>query len=73
MPRFGPISRKDLIRAFRFLGFEGPFARGSHEHMRKGEVTIFIPNPHGRDISGDLLAKLLRHAGISRAEWESTP
>ena len=71
MPRFGPISRRDLIRSFRKLGFEGPFQRGPHEFMRRDEVTVFIPNPHGRDISGDLLAKLLRHADIPREEWES--
>lgn len=38
--------------------------------MIKGEVTVFIPNPHRGDIGKDLLARLLRQAGISRSDWE---
>jgi hypothetical protein len=39
--------------------------------MRKGEVVVRLPNPHGGDISTGLLARLLREAGISREEWEA--
>jgi predicted RNA binding protein YcfA (HicA-like mRNA interferase family) len=39
--------------------------------MKKGDITLTIPNPHQGDISKDLLAKILRQAGISRDEWES--
>jgi predicted RNA binding protein YcfA (HicA-like mRNA interferase family) len=39
--------------------------------MKKGDITLIIPNPHQGDISKDLLAKILRQAGISRDEWES--
>jgi len=28
-----------------------------------------IPNPHSRDISVDLLTKILKQANISRSEW----
>jgi hypothetical protein len=38
--------------------------------MRRGDVTITLPNPHGRDIGVNLLATILREAGISREEWE---
>jgi hypothetical protein len=37
--------------------------------MRRGNVRVIIPNPHG-EISRGLLAILLREAGISREEWE---
>jgi hypothetical protein len=38
--------------------------------MLKGDVTLTIPNPHKDDISRELLARVLRQAGISRKEWE---
>ncbi|PYJ64302.1 MAG: type II toxin-antitoxin system HicA family toxin, partial [Verrucomicrobia bacterium] len=28
-----------------------------------------IPNPHSRDVSVDLLKKILKQARISRCEW----
>ena len=69
MPELGPISRRDLVSRLRALGFEGPYAGGRHEYMTKGHRRIWIPNLHGSAISVDLLARVLRQAGISRAEW----
>ena len=70
MPQLGPISRKELIRYLRQIGFEGPYSGGRHQFMIKGNVTIHIPNPHQADIGRELLARILRQAGISREEWE---
>ncbi|OQX18726.1 MAG: hypothetical protein BWK76_06670 [Desulfobulbaceae bacterium A2] len=70
MPPFGPVKRKDLIRAFLALGFAGPYSGGRHQFMVRGEVTIRVPNPHESDIGRDLLARILRQAGIDRKEWE---
>lgn len=70
MPRFGPISRRDLIYYLRRLGFEGPYAGSKHEVMIRGELRLRIPNPHASDIDRNLLVDLLRQAGISRGEWE---
>lgn len=70
MPHFGPISRADLIRALKSLGFTGPWPGGKHQIMLRGEFKLPIPNPHQGDISRDLLARILRQAGISRDEWE---
>jgi hypothetical protein len=39
--------------------------------MTKGNLTLTIPNNHGSVISVDLLAKILRQAGISREQWLS--
>ena len=69
MPAFGPIKRSDLIRNLRKLGFEGPYTGGKHQYMVRGEVRVVLPNPHQGDISRDLLARILRQAGISREEW----
>ena len=70
MPPFGPIRRKDLIGYLRELGFEGPRVGGQHQYMVKGMLKLRIPNPHEGEISGDLLARILRQGGISRTEWE---
>jgi hypothetical protein len=37
--------------------------------MSRGFVEVRIPNPHGSDISTDLLQRILKRAGISREEW----
>ncbi|MDD4568268.1 type II toxin-antitoxin system HicA family toxin [Methanoculleus chikugoensis] len=51
------------------LGFAGPCRGGRHPFMVKGDLVLTIPNPHGREISVDLLVRILRQAGISREEW----
>ena len=69
MPRLIPVSWNDLVKRLRELGFEGPYAGGRHPQMRRGDVTVIIPNPHEGDISVGLLSRLLRQAGVSREEW----
>ena len=70
MPRFGPISRRELIRSLRAAGFEGPYSGGKHPFMLNGDVALTLPNVHQGDIGRELLARILRQAGISREEWE---
>jgi predicted RNA binding protein YcfA (HicA-like mRNA interferase family) len=70
MPPFGPLKRRDLVKALRRLGFGGPFSGGKHEFMVRGDLVLTIPNPHRADIGRDLLAILLKQAGITRKEWE---
>lgn len=70
MPPFGPVSRAELVRVLRSLGFEGPYSGGRHQFMLRGDVTLRIPNPHHGDIGRDLLARILRQGQIDRAEWE---
>ena len=69
MPKLGSISRKVLIQRLRSFGFEGPFQEGKHPYLVKGNLMISIPNPHEKDISSDLIARILRQAGIKREEW----
>ncbi|MDQ7778697.1 MAG: type II toxin-antitoxin system HicA family toxin [Planctomycetota bacterium] len=69
MCRLGPISRPELVRRFRRLGFEGPFAGGKHEYMAKGALVVTLPNPHWREIGPELLSRILRQAGIPRKQW----
>jgi predicted RNA binding protein YcfA (HicA-like mRNA interferase family) len=70
MPSFGPVKREVLIRCLRKYGFEGPYSGGKHPFMVKGNLTLTIPNPHQKDIGRELLARILRQAGVSKEEWE---
>ncbi len=69
MPPFGPVKRKDMIRYFGQLGFEGPYSGGKHQFMIKDDITIRLPNPHQSDVGKELLSRILRQAGISRDDW----
>jgi predicted RNA binding protein YcfA (HicA-like mRNA interferase family) len=70
MPAFGPINREDLIRNLRRIGFAGPWSGGRHQFMLRGRLALALPNPHRPDIGRELLARILRQAGISREDWE---
>jgi predicted RNA binding protein YcfA (HicA-like mRNA interferase family) len=68
--RLAPVSQKDLIKGLRCFGWNGPEYRSDHPFMLKDDAPpLKIPNPHRKDISVDLLHKILRQAGISRTEW----
>jgi predicted RNA binding protein YcfA (HicA-like mRNA interferase family) len=69
MPRLTPVSWREFVERLRQLGFEGPFAGGRHPQMRRGDVTLIVPNPHDGDIGVDFLRRLLRQAGVSPEEW----
>ena len=45
-------------------------AGGKHQFMVRDDLRLVIPNPHSGEIGRDLLARILRQAGISREEWE---
>ncbi len=70
MPPFKPIKRRELIRNLKKLGFSEPQTGGNHQYMVKGQLKLFIPNPHRGDISKSLLSRILRQANISKDEWE---
>jgi predicted RNA binding protein YcfA (HicA-like mRNA interferase family) len=63
------VSWNELVRRLRALGFEGPYAGGRHPQMRRGDLSLILPNPHEGDIGVGLLVRVLRQAGVSREEW----
>jgi len=65
-----PISRRELIRKFRALGFDGPHSGGRHQYMINGALKVRIPNPHAGNIDGSLVREILRQSGISVKDWE---
>ena len=70
MGALSPVSRRELIRRLKELGFEGPFAGGRHEFLVRGQLRLTLPNPHQGEIGKDLLSRILRQANVSRDEWE---
>jgi predicted RNA binding protein YcfA (HicA-like mRNA interferase family) len=70
VPPFGPIKRLDFVRHLKQLGFDGPYSGGKHQFMVKGDRTLRVPNPHQGDVGRELLARIPRQAGVSRADWE---
>jgi predicted RNA binding protein YcfA (HicA-like mRNA interferase family) len=58
-----PISRRELIKRLRKLGFEGPISGGKHQYMTKDTKVIRIPNPHKDLISIDLLLRIFEAGG----------
>jgi hypothetical protein len=40
--------------------------------MVRGNVRLTIPNYHDVEIGVDLLSRILKQAGVTREEWEST-
>jgi predicted RNA binding protein YcfA (HicA-like mRNA interferase family) len=67
--KIGPVSWAELVRKLRKCGYEGPYMGGKHPFMIRGALVLTMPNPHHREISSDLLVRILRQAGISRDEW----
>lgn len=70
MPKIAPIKRKKLVKYLRKLGFDGPFSGGNHEFLKKGNLKIWIPNPHKSDIGRNLLLRILKQASIEKDVWE---
>lgn len=68
MPK--PISRRELIRKLKGLGFEGPFLGAKHQYMLKGNHKIFVPNPHGTDIGVPIVRKIIQQIGLDPKHWE---
>ena len=69
MPSLNPVSRRELVRKLKELGFEGPFAGGKHHWMRRDGLRLTIPNPHRGAIDPGLIRRILRRAGITLDEW----
>ncbi len=64
------IPRRLMIEKFRRLGFDGPHAGSKHPFMRRGTLTVTIPNKHkGDEVRRPLLREILKQAGVSESEW----
>ena len=68
MAKLSPVSWAELVRRLHALGFEGPYQEGKHPYVVRGNTVLAIPNPHQREISIDLLSRILKRAEITRKE-----
>jgi predicted RNA binding protein YcfA (HicA-like mRNA interferase family) len=69
--RLTPITRRELIKRLRNLGWDGPFTGGKHQFMIRGAMKLPIPNPHGGVLSVGMVSEILKGTEISREEWLS--
>ena len=69
MVRFVPVSWTELVKGLRKLGFDGPFQGGKHPYMIKNNLVLTIPNSHRKQISIDLLSRILKQADITKEQW----
>jgi predicted RNA binding protein YcfA (HicA-like mRNA interferase family) len=69
--RLTPITRRDLIKRLRNLGWDGPFSGGKHQFMVRGAMKLPIPNPHGGVLGVGMVSEILKETEISREEWLS--
>jgi predicted RNA binding protein YcfA (HicA-like mRNA interferase family) len=69
MGKLAPISIRDLFRRLREFGWTGPYQKGKHPYMVKGDRRLPAPNSHGSVISSELLREILNRAGISVDDW----
>ena len=69
MFKLKPVTSKKLVSNLKKFGFEGPYPGGKHLFMIKGNKRITLPNPHRKEISQDLLIRILRQAEIKIEEW----
>jgi len=72
VPRFGPISRDELIRCFHDkLYFDGPIRKPHGWFSELGTLLVKIPPPEHTKVSEQTLDTVLKQARISRQRWES--
>jgi len=67
--KLSPISWSNLVKKLRKFGFSGPYHGGKHPYMVKGNLVLTLPNPHRKEISIDLLIRILRQANIDKERW----
>lgn len=69
MAKLTPTSWSSLVKKLKQFGFDGPYRGGKHPYMVKGDLVLTLPNPHRKEISVDLLVRILRQANIDRNRW----
>ncbi len=71
MPLPKLTKRRQLIKKFKACGFTGPHPGAKHPFMRRGSLTVPIPNPHkeGDEYPRWFLKEILEQAEISEKEW----
>ena len=70
MSRLHPARAREVIRFLESLGFVQSRQRGSHRFFRHPDGrTATVPEHKGENLGRGNLAKILRDAGVKRAEF----
>ncbi|HMD97310.1 MAG TPA: type II toxin-antitoxin system HicA family toxin [Terriglobia bacterium] len=70
MSRLHPVRPREVIRFLESLGFQQARQRGSHKFFRHPDGrTATVPDHQGEDLGRGILAKILRDAGSTPAEF----
>ena len=69
--RLAPTTRRELVKRFWQLGWEGTRHGAKYDFMVKDRPKVRTPNAHTQDIAVGLLATILKQGHISRDEWFS--
>jgi len=65
-----PVKRRELIRRLNAGGCSGPHSGNKHQHVRKGNLRVSIPNPHGsKDVPVTVIRTILQTLGITEDQW----
>ena len=73
MARMAPISRRELIRRLKELGFRGPFHGSRHDFMVRDKDEYRLPLPRddakSRDIGVSLQKRIIKEIAVAREQW----
>jgi len=71
MSKLKPITVKKAIKNLIELGFDGPFTCGKHQFMIYEEQILRIPDISKKQITPDLLQRILKQAEIRICDWNN--
>ena len=63
MPKLPALSGREVVRGLRRLGFERIGQRGSHTKLRKGQLTVIVPDH--REVRRGTLSSILKMANVT--------
>ena len=63
MPKLPVLAGRDVVSGLQRLGFEQIGQRGSHIKMRKGSLTVIVPNH--REVRRGTLSTILKMANLT--------
>lgn len=69
MPKFPVAKPKEIIQAFKRMGFEIVRSSGSHIHLKRGNYITTVPY-HNRDLRIKTLKSIIQQAGITIEELQ---
>ena len=67
MPKLPPLSGRDVVKALERLGFQFVSQRGSHMKVRRGPMTVIVPDH--REVRPGTLRGILSQSDVTVQEF----